>query len=165
MSDLSAHIRDVRPADLDTLIQLEEIGFSGDRLSRRSFQRWMKKGSGHIFRVLTFDENLVGYGLVLLHKGTHLARMYSIVLHPSSRGKGFGNTLVSDLENCAEASGRFFMRLEVSKQNVAAVQLYKKMGYRVFGEKPDYYEDHTDALRMQKRIRFPAQDHIQVSVP
>jgi hypothetical protein len=91
--------------------------------------------------------------------------LYSIVLHPSSRGKGLGKVLLEDLEQGAEASGRFFMRLEVSKENRAAVHLYEKMGYRVFGEKPHYYEDQSDALRMQKRIRFPAQDHIQVPVP
>ena len=42
------------------------------------------------------------------------------------------------------------MRLEVAVGNAGAIALYKKLGFTQFGMYTDYYDDHTDALRMQK---------------
>lgn len=56
------------------------------------------------------------------------------------------------------------MRLEVSRVNRSAIALYESADYHVFGLYHDYYENHTDALRMQKRIRFPS-GCIQTPVP
>jgi ribosomal protein S18 acetylase RimI-like enzyme len=146
--------REVHANDLEALLELEALCFESDRLSRRSFQRWIK-GESSIFQVIEVNGQLRGYGLVLLHKGTRLARLYSIALHPDTRGRGFASNLMLALEAAAVDEDRLFMRLEVAKQNRAAIQLYQRLGYRVFGELPDYYEDHSDALRMQKRIRYP----------
>jgi hypothetical protein len=45
------------------------------------------------------------------------------------------------------------MRLEVRPDNAPAIALYESLGYRQFAVFGDYYEDHSDALRYQKRIR------------
>ncbi len=160
----SHNIREVCAKDLEALLQLESISFEYGRLSRRSFVRWIK-GERRIFLVLECGGQLMGYGLVLLHRGTRLARLYSIALDPEVRGKGLGQILMHALEAAATECGRFFMRLEVSKQNQAAIMSYQRIGYSVFGELPDYYEDHTDALRMQKCIRFPQSARMKVLVP
>ena len=157
-------IRDVRAEDLDALVGLENAAFDSDRLSRRSFLRWIK-GKNCVFRVIEQGGALVGYGLVLLHRGTRLARLYSIALDDATRGQGLGRRLMLDLEAHAVDEQRFFMRLEVSKRNVSAIKLYEGLGYTVFEEIQDYYEDHTDALRMQKRIRFPDHALIGIRVP
>jgi ribosomal protein S18 acetylase RimI-like enzyme len=160
----TSHIREVRAEDLDALLALEALSFEGDRLSRRSFIRWIK-GENRVFLVLEVDGRLMGYGLVLLHKGTRLARLYSIALDPLTRGKGLGKALLLALEAEAVEEQRLFMRLEVSKENDVAIKLYERLGYTVFGELPDYYEDHSDALRMQKRIRFPERVRKEAKVP
>jgi ribosomal protein S18 acetylase RimI-like enzyme len=147
----------IRPAvatDLERLLAIEASCFSSDRLSRRSFQRWFKSANC-IFLVLEEFGQVWGYGLVLLHQGTRLARLYSIALDSTVRGRGHANTLMRALELRAVNENRLFMRLEVAKQNITAIQLYQRLGYRVFGEFSDYYQDHSDALRMQKRIRDP----------
>jgi ribosomal protein S18 acetylase RimI-like enzyme len=154
-------LREVRVDDLEALLRLEALCFECDRLSRRSFQRWIQRNNC-ILQILEVDRQVRGYGLVLLHAGTRLARLYSIALHPETRGRGFASHLMLALEAAAAEQGRIFMRLEVAKQNRAAIQLYQRLGYHVFGELPNYYEDHSDALRMQKRIRYldPAQEEI-----
>jgi len=158
-------IRAVQADDLDALLALEEVCFEVDRLSRRSFQRWLN-GESCIFLVAEdANSGLVGYGLVLLHSGTRLARLYSIAVSPEQRGRGIAQQLIKDLEDAAEEEDRFFMRLEVAKENFSAVRLYERLGYIVFGEWADYYEDHSDALRMQKRIRFPEHVRSEPRVP
>lgn len=157
-----AHIHEARLDDLDGLLELEDTCFVVDRLSRRSFLRWLK-GEQCIFLVASCGDQLLGYGLVLLHSGTRLARLYSIAVAPAARGRGIAQQLITALEEAAEAEDRFFMRLEVAKENSAAIRLYQKFGYCVFDELEDYYEDHSDALRMQKRIRFP--EHLSNELP
>lgn len=160
----ASSIREARQDDLDALIELENICFVVDRLSRRSFLRWLK-GEQCIFLVATSGNQLLGYGLVLLHSGTRLARLYSIAVAPEARGRGLAQKLLTALEEAAEKEGRFFMRLEVAKENRVAARLYEKFGYSVFDEWEDYYEDHADALRMQKRIRFPEHSSNELPVP
>ena len=162
MSELK--IRPVAPGDLERLLEIEGTCFDSDRLSRRSFQRWIK-GESSILLVLEEAAQLWGYGLVLLHKGTRLARLYSIALDPAMQGRGHASALMLALEAAAVDEDRLFMRLEVAKQNVSAIQLYQRLGYRVFGEFLDYYEDHSDALRMQKQIRYPERVREESFVP
>jgi ribosomal protein S18 acetylase RimI-like enzyme len=45
------------------------------------------------------------------------------------------------------------MRLEVRTDNSAAIGLYTKSGYHRFGEITGFYEDGSNALRMQKTLR------------
>ena len=44
------------------------------------------------------------------------------------------------------------MRLEVRRDNPASLSLFRRHGYRQFKEVLDYYEDHMDALRFEKRL-------------
>ena len=157
-------IREVCESDLPRLIELEKACFASDRLSRRSFNHWFKV-SHRIFLVAERGAEPIGYSLVLLYKGTRMARFYSLAVRDDFRRKGIGRALLELSEERAAARGRLAMRLEVDRINAAAVALYESAGYRVFGLYHDYYEDHRDALRMQKRIRFPSVDAVATPVP
>ncbi|KAF0809920.1 N-acetyltransferase GCN5 [Alcanivorax sp. S71-1-4] len=139
-------------ADLDALEALEKRTFDTDRLSRRSLRRWLTS-EHRAFLKADMDGELVGYALVILHRGTSLARLYSIAISDTCRGQGLGRTLMQAAEKAALDAGRIYLRLEVRKDNPAAIALYESMQYLRFGEYRDYYEDHQDALRYQKQIR------------
>lgn len=145
-------LRAVEEADLSALHALEQASFNSDRLSRRRLKHWIQ-ASNRVFIVAEQDGVLLAYGLVLLHRGTRLARLYSIAVSASARGMGIGRALLKALEAGAARQGRLFMRLEVARDNHNAIALYESMGYVSFGIYNNYYEDHQDALRMQKRIR------------
>ncbi|MAN42908.1 MAG: ribosomal-protein-alanine acetyltransferase, partial [Alteromonas sp.] len=89
-------------------------------------------------------------GLLLLRRGTQLTRLYSIAVLPEARGLGVAEKLINSLGERALLRGKRFMRLEVAVGNAGAIALYKKLGFSQFGMYTDYYDDHTDALRMQK---------------
>ena len=76
----SLSLRPAQAADLDALTALEERCFLGDRLSRRSFRHWVRQG--HTGLIVAHDSSnaLAGYVLVILQKGTRLARLYSIAI-------------------------------------------------------------------------------------
>lgn len=157
-------LRPAARADLNELEALENATFDSDRLSRRSFRYWLGEGRGDL-TVAVGGDRLLGYVLVIYHRGTRLARLYSLAVSESARGMGVGRRLVTEAENCARRAGRLFLRLEVRKDNKEAIGLYEAMGYRRFGELRDYYEDHQDALRYQKRIRFLEDSEHRLSVP
>ena len=157
----------VRPAvagDLDALLRLETACFATDRLSRRSFRRWLQAPHG-ILLVAQGGGSLQGYGLVWCHRGTRLARLYSLAVDPGQRGQGVASGLLHALEQEAARRGRLFMRLEVGSGNSRAIALYERAGYRVFGAYRHYYDDDSDALRMQKTIRRFAAASLHGRIP
>jgi hypothetical protein len=61
--------------------------------------------------------------------------------------------LLDAAEEAARSRGVLFIRLEVASHNSAAIALYRKRGFVEFGRYEDYYEDHDEAVRMEKCIR------------
>jgi ribosomal-protein-alanine acetyltransferase len=140
--------------DLPALLELEQHCFTTDRLNRRSFQWMITRAHGQLL-VAQRGEHLVGYAVVLFHRGTSLARLYSIAITTDARGSGLGKQLLQRIETCALEHDCAYLRLEVRIDNPAAIALYERNGYRRFALIHDYYQDHTDALRLEKRIATP----------
>ncbi|MFC6633959.1 GNAT family N-acetyltransferase/peptidase C39 family protein [Microbulbifer taiwanensis] len=157
-------IRPAAPADVPALHALEQACFDGDRLSRRRLRHWVA-AENRVFLVAERAGQLLGYVLVLLRRGTRLARLYSLAVGPAGRGQGIGRALLCAAEEASSHSGRLFMRLEVAENNHSAIALYRQLGYRTFGSYANYYEDAGDALRMQKRIRYRPENLHSLEVP
>jgi len=147
-------IRKAVTGDINALLDLETVAFQTDRLSRRSYRRWLRH-PGCVFLVAEREGALAGYVLVSLRRGTRLARLYSLAVHPDARGEGLASALLVAAEQQAREAGALFLRLEVAGTNDSALRLYRKSGYLQFGLYRRYYEDHSDALRMQKCIHKP----------
>lgn len=145
--------RNATPADIDALVALENCCFLDDRISRRSFRRFIDMPRDRLI-LAEHRGQLAGYSLVLMKANTRLARIYSIAVAPERRGHGLGEALVRESERQAAEAGRILMRLEVRTDNHGAIALYERLGYRQFGTLRDYYEDHGDALRFERRILF-----------
>ena len=157
-------LRHATSKDLNALLQLENRCFTEDRLSRRSFRRFLDMPRDRLI-IAELDGELVGYCLVLMNAATRLARIYSIAVSPTARGRGLGEQLIVKAEQEAAAAGRIVMRLEVREDNDGAINLYKRLGYRQFGTYRDYYEDHGNALRFERRILFYAPSREFPAVP
>lgn len=143
--------------DLEQLNQLEQTCFYTDRLTKRRLKHWIKANNG-IFLVASIENTIQGYALLILHKGSVLARLYSIAVSPDARGLGIATQLLDAIEAAASELSKLYIRLEVAQLNKAAIHLYQTLGYKVFDIYPDYYEDHQDALRMQKRLIYKPQN-------
>ena len=146
----------IRPAqlfDLDGLVALENTCFTTDKLSRRSFRHWISNDEHSALLIAETDGQIGGYILIIYYPGTRMARIYSLAVPPQLRGQGIAKALMSAGEQAAEEDGRFYLRLEVGIDNSPAIKLYESLGFKKFGLYRDYYQDHRDALRYQKRIR------------
>lgn len=160
---MSAVFRLAVVEDLPALLALEMQCFTSDRLTSRSFQ-WMITRAHAQLLVAELGGRLLGYALVLFHRGTSLARLYSIAIATEARGTGLGKQLLQRIEVCAVEHDCAYLRLEVRIDNPGAIALYERNGYRRFALIHDYYEDHTDALRLEKRI-VQHRDSRNIKVP
>lgn len=144
----------IRPAvvsDLEALVALEISCFDSDRLSRRRFRYMLTKANASIL-VEEQAHRIRGYVLLLFSRGTAMARLYSIAVAAAFRGQGVGETLVKAAEVAAREHGAACLRLEIRKDNAPSLRLFNRLGYKKFGEFADYYEDHMEAVRLEKTL-------------
>lgn len=143
------------PADLVNLLELEEACFEQDRISGRSFRRLIGAPSA-ILLVAERDGGLLGYALLLLRRGSEIARLYSLAISRQARGQGLGAALLERCEEQAWARGCRRLRLEVRTDNASAIGLYERSGYVRFARSVGFYEDGSDAWRYEKPLGAPA---------
>ena len=144
-------VRGARRADLDELTALEQELFAGDRLSRRSFRRFVDSPTACLL-VGAADDRLLGYALILFRSGSQCARLYGIGRKPTSTGGGIGTALLGAAEAAARERHASELRLEVRSDNQRAHDFYRRHGFHVFDRRSRYYEDGADALRMKKSL-------------
>ncbi len=149
---VAAKLRRGRISDLDDLIALENVIFTVDLISRRSFRRFLASSNASVI-VAKESGKLAGYALVLYRPRSHIARLYSIAVARHVGKRGVGPLLLGAAEDDARRRRRHAMRLEVHEHNTRAIARYEKSGYRLFGRRPDYYDDHATALRFEKPLR------------
>ena len=145
-------IRVATKTDIAALVQLENDSFDTDQLDARRFRYFLNLSSGKLL-VLEDKNELAGYGLLLFHSGTALARLYSIAIAKSHKGKGLGKKLLAKLEDEARNMHCSYLRLEVKESNKNAISLYEGAGFQLFNRKKNYYQDLQDALCFEKKIR------------
>lgn len=140
--------------DLDALLALER-DFPSDRLSRRSFRHFLTRGNAEVW-VCAADDRVIGNALVLYRAASKTARLYSLVTDAKTRGRGVATTLLETVEAAARRRGVRRLCLEVRPDNVAAIKLYEKFGYRLARRIRGFYEDGQDALRFERALAVPA---------
>ena len=83
-----------------------------------------------------------------------MAAIETLNVDPSFQGKGIGQRLLNAGEGEMYAFGIKSIRLEVSTNNLSALRLYEKAGYKKVAFLPYYYSNHhygtRDAFRMVK---------------
>lgn len=147
---MSVSLREGTTADIGALVAIENACFHTDRLDRRNF-RWMLTRARAALVVAEGPPGiLAGYILLLFRNRSRSARIYSVAVDPARRGLGLAGQLLDAAEQAASAQGCDSLHLEVQTGNSAALRLYEKHGYAVFGRLPGFYEDGSDALRMRK---------------
>lgn len=156
---LGVKIRDAEDDDLAGLNALEARCFASDRIAPQSFKRLLRGQSARL-RVATDKgiEAIHGYHLLLFRKGSSVARLYSIAVDDRRRGRGLGQRLLADAEAVAAGHKQRVLRLEVREDNLPAIRLYERRGYRLVGHYARYYADKSDALRYEKALAESDED-------
>jgi GNAT superfamily N-acetyltransferase len=102
-----------------------------------------------IFLLVELDHDIVACGGIrrLSEDIAEIKRMY---VAPTARGRGIARALLARLENEACALGCRVARLDTGRDMVAALTLYREVGYR---EIPDYNGNPHAAHWMEKALQ------------
>jgi RimJ/RimL family protein N-acetyltransferase len=136
-------LRPAAPADLETVLTWIDTPdalrlWGGDRLTwpPEVEKTWYEIGADgrNSFALVDVDGRLAGFGQALPHDlgRVHLGR---IILSPAARGQGLGRVLVRALIDAArEHFHPGVITLNVYRENLPAVRLYRSLGFVVVSE-------------------------------
>lgn len=95
-----------------------------------------------------------GFIIILYKNRSSVAAIETLNVDPSFQGQGIGQRLLKSGEDEMAASDIKSIRLEVSTNNLPALHLYEKAGYRKVAFLPYFYLNQhygtRDAFRMVK---------------
>ncbi len=92
-------------------------------------------------------------GFVLARVAADEAEILSVGVSRPARRQGIGARILSAAARGAAAAGATKLFLEVGTENVAALTLYRKLGFREVGRRPGYYRDGSgDGLTMRAEL-------------
>ena len=133
-------------ADLDRVLTIERLSFSRP-WEREHFLFEIRQNTCAHNLVLRFDNEIIAYAIAWIRDDElSVAR---IAVDPRWRRRGFARELMERLLQEGVRVGCAIARLEVREDAVAAVQLYRELGFTQEGRRTRYYEgDDADALLM-----------------
>jgi ribosomal-protein-alanine N-acetyltransferase len=147
-------LRRARAEDVSRIMEIEKEGFLHP-WSRELIEREL----GHAWSQLLLaceagpegEERVLGYIVFwLVHDEVHVLNVATSL---EARRRGVGRALMAAAEEAGKARGARVSTLEVRRSNVAALALYRAIGYRQVGIRPNYYaEEQEDAIVMVKTL-------------
>jgi [ribosomal protein S18]-alanine N-acetyltransferase len=144
-------VRTAKIRDIAELVRIEQTCFDGDRLTRRSFMRLIRRGSAAVF-VAVIAGRVCAYAIALFRRNSRVARVYSIAVDPRCVGAGLGRRLMTAVEKEGRIRNCNRVQLEVRSNNARAISLYERLGFLRFETCEGYYADGCDAHRYVKRL-------------
>jgi ribosomal protein S18 acetylase RimI-like enzyme len=104
---------------------------------------------------VVLNGELVGQGQVDV--SAELYATVGLALRKPARGHGIGLKLMRLLEEEARKLKRYRLELTVWSANIAAVELYRKLGYKEIGRRSDWHrardgEGYSDLIHMAKLL-------------
>jgi [ribosomal protein S18]-alanine N-acetyltransferase len=135
---------------LDRAVELDQMALGGF-WNIQSYQEEFHRGSSDLLGLwsvppLQYPPLLaVGCAWTILDE----AHIILMAVHPHYRRQGFGYGMLLKLLDLARHRGTKYATLEVRASNQAAIALYRKLGFKSAGSRPNYYADNgEDALVM-----------------
>lgn len=142
-----------------------------DMLSILHQEDFVRPWSAEEFRSLLGDRTVFGFaarevgypngdisGFVLARQAADEGEILTVAVAASQRRGGIGWKLMDAVLRKLHTDRAEALFLEVDETNVAALALYRKLGFHQVGKRPNYYESRgphgrTNALVMRRDLR------------
>lgn len=96
----------------------------------------------------TNDGEIIGFAGIKIILDS--ADIMNIVVKKSWRNQGVGNLLLSNLISICKISNLSSLSLEVNEDNLPAIHLYEKVGFKQVGLRKNYYQDKNGIVMSYK---------------
>ena len=147
-------IATIKRTDLEPILAIEQlsfqwpwgrISFEGELSYRNACNYVVKSDAAHK------ESQIVAYAFI--RRVADELHILKIAVVPALRGNGIATWFMNHCLILGARQGANSVYLEVRPTNIAAVKLYKKLGFKEIGRRPNYYADSKeDALLMMKDL-------------
>jgi ribosomal protein S18 acetylase RimI-like enzyme len=140
-------LRRARLFDVPTMVALERAAFSVHQIGSVAFRRLLARNSALVL-VCERGQEVLGHAVVLFRARSTVARLYSIAVQPSERGRGTGRALLTAVVEQARERGLSTLSLEVRALDAPVLSFYERFGFCFKARLPGYYDDGAEAVRL-----------------
>ena len=137
---------------LDRLYEIEKQSFQKEAFSKQQI-RYLLTDYNAISLIASIENEVAGFviGRLEVTRETSYGHIFTIETMPEYRRKGVAEKLLRELEKLFREKGASESRLEVREDNLPAINLYKKLGYKPMGRLEGYY-GNAHGLYLKKNL-------------
>ena len=122
--------------DISEIAKLEKLCFS-QPWSEKAFLDAIAVGNSYFVAAKTTENLIVGYGGMYFAAGE--GYIYNIAVKKEFRGQKIGRAIIQKLIDYSLKKNLEFLSLEVRESNTPAINLYKKMNFKIIGKRKGFY--------------------------
>jgi [ribosomal protein S18]-alanine N-acetyltransferase len=146
------YIRPLTSSQLAEVLRLNIRCFrNGDNYTKHTFEYLLGEPRTLSYRTVTPSGDLVGFAFVMI-KENNSAHLTTIGVAPEHRRRGIAESLLRHIEDALRTREIGTVMLEVRVGNIAAQDLYRRLGYMVVQRISKYYNNGEDCFLMMKAI-------------
>ena len=127
-------IRELSVSDLAKLVSIE-ADTQVSPWSEAAFQRCFD--ASYPGWVIELGAEMVGFIFISMASGE--CHVLNLCIHPTLQRQGLGRQLLTSALMWAKQRGAGIVYLEVRRSNQGAIMLYRKMNFKLIGERKSYY--------------------------
>jgi ribosomal-protein-alanine N-acetyltransferase len=149
---MKVKIEDATSDVLDELCEIEKQCFAGEAFSRQQIA-YLLTDYNTIALTARVNNEIAGFiiGQIDIVNNTPEGHIITVNTVPAYRRKGIAHKLLHEIEALFKEKGIKECRLEVREDNIAAAELYQKLGYEKVGKLENYY-GNAHGLYLKKAL-------------
>jgi ribosomal-protein-alanine acetyltransferase len=153
MVDMAVRIEDTSIRFLGKLYEIEKQCFGQEAFTKQQLT-YLLTAYNAIGLAARVNSEIAGFAIarVDIGRNTSFGHILTVDIAPAYRRKGIAQKLLQEIETIFREKGIKECRLEVREDNVAALNLYQKLGYKKVGKLEKYYGE-AHGLYLQKTLR------------
>ena len=133
-------IEDASIRHLDKLYEIEMECFEREAFTKQQIAHLLTDYNS-VSLVAKVNSEIIGFiiGIIYLERNSPTGHILTIDISPIHRRKGIAQKLLQEIEKIFKEKGVKACRLEVREDNIAALRLYQKFGYKKVAKLKNYY--------------------------
>lgn len=141
---------DIQEMSLNDLEKIKDILISDfdDFWNYNIFEEELESPNSKYIMAKTNDDEIIGFAGIKIFIDN--ADIMNIVIKKSFRNQGVGSLLLNNLLSLCKNLNLSSLSLEVNEDNLPAIHLYKKFGFKQIGMRKNYYHGKNGIVMLYK---------------
>ena len=148
LESITVEIVPMSEEHISQIAEIEKLSFSVP-WSENGLRAELTNETAHFLSAVS-ENKVLGY--IGIHEICGEAYITNVAVLPEYRRLGIGENLIDAATLGAKERNCEFISLEVRISNVPAIELYKKEGYNVVGQRKDFYSNPTEDAYIMTRV-------------